>query len=163
VPIAPIAPEPRHLESTVAADRSTLLVSTRKGLFTVTGRGGDARITGASFVGDNVTLALADRRDGTWYAVLDHGHFGVKLHRSADRGATWTEIAVPAYPPRPEGLDQKDMWGNQIPWSLKSIWALEAAPDCSAPRTAAIRGRWSSRCGTTRCGRSGTAAAPTCP
>jgi hypothetical protein len=110
-------------------DHAPLLVSTRKGLFTVTGRGGDARITGASFVGDNVTLALVDRRDGTWYAVLDHGHFGVKLHRSSDRGATWTEIAAPAYPPRPEGLDEKDMWGRQIPWSLKSVWALEPALD----------------------------------
>ena len=33
-------------------------------------------------------------RDGAWYAALDHGHFGVKLHRSDDRGATWTEIAI---------------------------------------------------------------------
>ena len=73
---------------TVGADTDTLLVSTRKGLFTVTGRGAAARITGAAFVGDNVTLALADRRDGAWYAALDHGHFGVKVHRSDGRVAS---------------------------------------------------------------------------
>lgn len=113
----------------MGTDSSTFLASTRKGLFTIRGRGGDARIVGASFVGDNVTLATVDRRDGTWYAVLDHGHFGVKLHHSTDAGATWTEIAAPAYPPRPEGLDEKDMWGRPIPWSLKSVWALEPALD----------------------------------
>ena len=113
----------------VGTNDDTLLVSTRKGLFTVTGRGAAARVTAASFVGDNVTLALADARDGAWYAALDHGHFGVKLHRSEDRGASWTEIATPAYPPRPEGLDEKDMWGKQIPWSTKLIWALEPALD----------------------------------
>ena len=113
----------------MGTDNDTLLVSTRKGLFTVTGRGAAARVTAAAFVGDNVTLALADRRDGTWYAALDHGHFGVKVHRSDDRGANWTEIATPAYPPRPEGLDEKDMWGKQIPWSTKLIWALEPALD----------------------------------
>lgn len=113
----------------MAADNDTLLVSTRKGLFTITGRGAAARITGTAFVGDNVTLALADPRDGTWYAALDHGHFGVKVHRSDDRGATWTEVASPAYPPRPEGLDEKDLWGNQLPWSTKLVWALEPALD----------------------------------
>lgn len=107
----------------------TLLVSTRKGLFTITGKGAAARVTGASFVGDNVTLALVDPRDGAWYAALDHGHFGVKLHRSDDRGATWTEIASPAYPPRPADADDKDMWGKPIPWSTRLVWALEIAPD----------------------------------
>ena len=33
------------------------------------------------FLGDNVTLTLHDERDDTTYAALNHGHFGVKLHR----------------------------------------------------------------------------------
>lgn len=107
----------------------TWLVSTRKGLFTVDGRGDHARLTGASFVGDNVSLALADPRDGAWYAALDHGHFGAKLHRSDDRGATWTEIATPTYPPRPDDADDKDHTGRPIPWSTRLIWSLEIAPD----------------------------------
>lgn len=108
---------------------ATLLVSTRKGLFVVEGSGERAALTRALFVGDNVPLTLVDRRDGSWYAVLDHGHFGVKLHRSSDRGDSWTEIAVPAYPPKPEGFVDKDMWGREREWATKNIWALEPALD----------------------------------
>ncbi len=42
-------------------------------------------------------MVLDDRRDGTVYAALNLGHFGSKLHRSTDRGATWEELAVPSY------------------------------------------------------------------
>jgi hypothetical protein len=41
---------------------------------------------------------MIDGRDRAWYAGLDHGHFGVKLHRSDDHGTTWTELSYPAYP-----------------------------------------------------------------
>lgn len=104
-----------------------ILVGTRKGLFTVERDGGAWSITSAHFVGDPVPLVLTDPRDGAWYAALDHGHFGSKLHRSEDRGATWTEIACPAYPPKPEG--SADTGGDQreVPWSLKLIWELEHA------------------------------------
>jgi hypothetical protein len=108
---------------------STLLVSTRKGLFMIEGSGATAKIARAMFVGDNVSLSAVDRRDGSWYAVLDHGHFGIKLHRSSDRGETWTEITVPAYPPKPEGFIDKDMWGREREWATKNIWALEPALD----------------------------------
>lgn len=105
------------------------LVGTRKGLFEIEGAGAEARITRAHFVGDNVPLSLVDRRDGSVYAVLDHGHFGVKLHRSDDGGGHWEEIATPAYPPKPEGFEDKDMWGREREWATKNIWALEAALD----------------------------------
>lgn len=107
----------------------TLLIGTRKGLFIVEGSGKDARIERALFVGDNVPLTMVDRRDGAFYAVLDHGHFGVKLHRSDDHGETWIEVAIPAYPPKPEGLVDKDMWGKDREWATKNIWALEPALD----------------------------------
>ena len=64
----------------------TLLVSTRKGLFTVSRKAKQWEITAVDFLGDNVTLTLSDRRDGRRYAALDHGHFGVKLHRSTANG-----------------------------------------------------------------------------
>src|ERR1043166_7052173 len=98
----------------------SLLISTRKGLFVAEGSGKGAQVARAMFVGDNVALAMVDRRDGAWYAVLDHGHFG---------GETWREIAVPAYPPKPEGFVDKDMWGGDRAWATKNIWALEIAPD----------------------------------
>lgn len=76
-------------------DSNTLHIGTRKGFFVAEGSGRDARITGEHFVGDNVVLSSTGPRDGARYVVLDHGHFGIKLHRSDDHGATWTEIAVP--------------------------------------------------------------------
>jgi hypothetical protein len=54
-------------------------------------------VTSTHFLGSPVSAVMIDRRDGAWYAGLDHGHFGVKLHRSDDCGATWTEIAYPAH------------------------------------------------------------------
>ena len=102
----------------------TLLVSTRKGLFTVSRKARQWAIAAADFLGDNVTLTLADPRDGRRYAALDHGHFGAKLHRSTGTG--WEEIPAPVYPPKPEGLEENDMWGRPLPWSTVRIWALQA-------------------------------------
>src|SRR4030088_2448269 len=106
----------------------TLLVSTRKGLFTVSRQAGQWAITAVDFLGDNATTAPPAPRDGRRYAALDHGHFGVKLHRSTQDG--WEEIAAPAYPPKPDGYEEKDLWGRPLDWSTARIWALEAGgPD----------------------------------
>src|SRR3954452_24219436 len=70
-----------------------LWVATRKGLFTLERDRGRWAIGRASFLGDHVSMVLPDGRDGSVYAALDHGHFGVKLHRSRDGGETWQEIA----------------------------------------------------------------------
>ncbi len=106
---------------------SRLLVATRKGLFTVEdGAAGRWFIARSAFLGDNVSMVLADPRDGTVYAGLDHGHFGAKMHRSTDGGVGWEECAVPAYPPQPEGVQDQDGWGKPIPWKVVRVWALEA-------------------------------------
>jgi hypothetical protein len=102
----------------------TLLISTRKGLFTVSRRATGWEIVKADFLGDNVTLTLTDPRNGRTYVALDHGHFGVKVHRSTPDG--FEEIATPAYPPKPEGHEEKDMWGRPIEWTTTRIWALAA-------------------------------------
>jgi photosystem II stability/assembly factor-like uncharacterized protein len=74
-----------------------------------------------------VTATLYDRRDGALYAGLNLGHFGVKLHRSDDGGATWTELPAPAFP---EGLGGDAATAP----SVAQLWALAAAgPD--APGT----------------------------
>src|SRR5271155_2427795 len=102
----------------------TLLVSTRKGLFTVAFTGRRWDIVEVDFLGDNVILSLTDPRDGRTFAALDHGHFGVKLHRSTATG--WEEIAAPAYPPKPQDCEETDMWGRPLEWSTARVWALQA-------------------------------------
>jgi hypothetical protein len=104
-----------------------ILAATRKGLFTIERNGSRWAITRAAFLGDHLPMVLPDPRDGAVYAALDHGHFGSKLHRSRDDGNTWEEVAVPAYPPQPEGEVQVDMMGRTIPWKLLKVWALEAS------------------------------------
>lgn len=102
-----------------------LRIATRKGLFTAEKNESTWIITKADFLGDNVSLTLTDPRDGTLYAALDHGHFGVKLHRLTAGADDWEEIATPAYPEKPEGHEEFDMWGRPLPWSTVRIWALE--------------------------------------
>jgi hypothetical protein len=92
-----------------------LYVGTKKGLFVVD----NGRIGAPQFLGDPVSMVLPDR-GGTLYAALNLGHFGVKLHRSADGGKTWEEVAAPEYPPQPEGSEDK------TPWKLVQLWALES-------------------------------------
>jgi hypothetical protein len=116
----------RYREAELMTD--TLLVSTRKGLFTVSRTDGGWEIACGDFLGDNISITLTDKRDGRHYVALDHGHFGVKLHRSTANG--WEEIAVPTYPPKPEGYEENDMWGRPLNWSTTRIWALEpGGPD----------------------------------
>jgi hypothetical protein len=96
-----------------------LFVATRKGLFTITRSGGRWPLPEPAFLGDPVTAVLPDARDGTLYAALNLGHFGVKMRRSKDGGKTWGEHAVPSYPAEPEGAPQNP------PWKLVQVWTLE--------------------------------------
>ncbi|HET9293769.1 MAG TPA: hypothetical protein VFO06_05695, partial [Gemmatimonadales bacterium] len=108
---------------------SRLFVATRKGLFRLdeSDDGKGWAVTPPSFLGDPVTMVLPDRRDGMVYAAVGHGQFGVKLHRSRDGGDSWESCVAPAYPPKPEGVDDRDpMRGTPIPWNVEQIWALEA-------------------------------------
>lgn len=104
----------------------TLIASTRKGLFVLERSATGWSVARVSFLGDNATLALPDPRDGTWYAALDHGHFGAKLQRSDDRGQSWEEVDVPTYPEKPTDEDDGAS-GRPVPWTLQRIWALEGA------------------------------------
>ena len=97
-----------------------LYVGTRKGLLTYERRGDAWSMQATAFLGDPVTFVLEDGRDGTLYAALNLGHFGVKLHRSRDQGTSWQEIPAPAFPaadPAPEDTAPKGPSVFQI-WSL---------------------------------------------
>jgi photosystem II stability/assembly factor-like uncharacterized protein len=97
-------------------------VATRKGLFTLSRGAGDGwAITNSAFLGDPVTIVLDDPRDGTLYAALNLGHFGIKLRRSEDGGKTWEEASHPSFPQEPgDGLDATPSGP-----SVHQIWALE--------------------------------------
>ncbi|HVS98666.1 MAG TPA: hypothetical protein VHE54_19370 [Puia sp.] len=97
--------------------QSTLLLGTRKGLIAYHQSSARWEVENVSFEGQPVSIAYSDPRNGTWWACLDHGHWGVKLHRSRDRGATWQEVPAPAYP---EGEEVKD----GVPATTRYIWAM---------------------------------------
>jgi photosystem II stability/assembly factor-like uncharacterized protein len=90
----------------------TVLIATRKGLFQYDIGAATPTIVASHFLGSPVSTVMVDRRDGAWYAGLDHGHFGVKIHRSDDRGASWAELPYPAFP---EGESA----------STRLLWTLE--------------------------------------
>lgn len=100
-------------------------IGTRKGLFELTKNGG-WKISGPHFHSAPVTMTLCDPRDRKLYAALNHGHFGVKLHRSDDNGANWKELPTPAYPEKPADYPaETSMMGAPPPWKLVQIWSLE--------------------------------------
>jgi hypothetical protein len=110
--------------------RPRILAATRKGLFTLersaNGSPGAWGVRHVAFLGDHLPMVLADPRDNTIHAAIEHGHFGTKMQRSRDGGTTWQECAAPTYPPQPEGQVDLDPFRNQpIPWRLSKVWALE--------------------------------------
>lgn len=107
-------------------------VGTRKGFFTFERSGSGWKQAGWHFPGIQIPMFLADRRDGSLYVAVDHGHFGTKLHRSDDGGANWEELEPPIYPEKPDDVSEiLDPFRQvPVPWSLQKIWALEAGgPD----------------------------------
>ncbi len=98
--------------------KQTILLGTRKGFIAYRKTDNAWVLENFSFEGIPVSIAYADARNNTWWACLDHGHWGVKLHRSFDRGKTWQEMSAPAYP---EGEEIKD----GVPASTKYIWAMQ--------------------------------------
>ncbi len=97
-------------------DRAWL--ATRKGLFELRRSADQWTLSKPAFPGDPVSMMLPPDRDGTMFAALNLGHFGVKVHRSADAGRTWSEITTPVYPPQPEDAEGPA-------WKLVQIWSLE--------------------------------------
>jgi hypothetical protein len=94
-------------------------VATRKGLFELQSGGAGWTIARISFLGEPVSMLLPPQADGRMLAALNLGHFGVKVHASEDAGASWQEVATPAYPAQPEGAPGPA-------WKLAQIWSLEA-------------------------------------
>lgn len=101
----------------------TLQVATRKGLLSMRRSAQGWQLGRPHFPGEPVTQFAVDAARGDWYAALRLGHFGVKLKRSSDGGASWQDVAAPAFPPKPTEGPFKD---DATPWSVDLVWALEA-------------------------------------
>ena len=82
----------------MAIDPNSLILGTRKGLMQLSRTNGRWKVARESFRGQPVSYAISDERTGALWAGLDHGHWGTKLHRSTDGGATWRELTAPVYP-----------------------------------------------------------------
>ena len=97
-----------------------------------------------SFPGVAVTAALADARDGTLYAMLKHGHFGSKLHRSDDGGANLDRARRRRpFPPMPRvrrRCSRSGRWRPAAPTSRAGCGPARCRPGCSCPPTAASIG-----------------------
>lgn len=107
----------------VSSDLPVLLLSTRKGLVVARAHARGFRIDETvHFAGVPVEYAAVDPRTGHWFAALEHGHWGAKLHRSTDGGATWTELTPPKYP---EGEQHRNPWtGRTEAAVLTHIWVV---------------------------------------
>ncbi len=97
--------------------KNTLLLGTRKGLVIYKNINDNWEYQNTHFVGIPVSIAAADSRTGTWWAMLDHGHWGVKLHRSNDQGENWEELEAPKYP---DGFEIKE----GLAASTRYLWAF---------------------------------------
>ena len=77
---------------------TSILLGTRKGTFIVR-RSEDRwvpQLSGHAGAGSN--FVARDPNTGTLWAALGHGHWGAKLSRSTDDGATWEDAAQIKYP-----------------------------------------------------------------
>jgi photosystem II stability/assembly factor-like uncharacterized protein len=88
-----------------------VLLGTRKGLFLL--EGDDARreweLQGPFLTGWSVFHAVLDTRDGTIHAATNNEVYGATVHRSADRGATWTRSEDLGLP-EDSGLTLEKTW-----------------------------------------------------
>jgi hypothetical protein len=75
-----------------------ILVGTRKGTFFVEKVAGRWTPRLAGHAGAGVNFVARDPSTGTLWAALGHGHWGAKLSRSTDDGASWQDAPQIKYP-----------------------------------------------------------------
>lgn len=75
-----------------------VLLGTRKGTVIVERKSSGWQCRPIVHQGIPVCYAARDPRDGTLWAALDHGHWGPKLSRSRDNGASWEDVLSLKYP-----------------------------------------------------------------
>ncbi len=104
-----------------------ILVGTRKGTFAVEKTSGSfkPKLLGHSGVG--VNFVVRDPHTGTLWAALGHGHWGAKLSRSKDNGATWEDAFQIKYPEGARYLAPPDPSENADPDAPQQKFTFRAA------------------------------------
>ena len=110
----------------------TLLVATRKGLWTLAGDSARRqwKLAGPHFLGHIVHHALLDPRDGrTLLAAARTGHLGPTVFRSTDRGRTWKEATQPpAFKPDSGRTVDHTFWLTPGHASEPGVWYAGTSP-----------------------------------
>jgi photosystem II stability/assembly factor-like uncharacterized protein len=110
----------------------TLLVATRKGLWTLTSDPARRAFTlaGPRFLGHVVHHAVLDPRDGrTVLAAARTGHLGPTIFRSTDRGRRWIEAGrPPAFKPGSGRTVDHTFWLTPAPASQPGVWYAGTSP-----------------------------------
>src|ERR1700741_560379 len=120
-------------KAAAAAPRATtLLIATRKGLWTLTGDPARRKwkLGGPEFLGHIVHHAIKDPRDGkTLLAAARTGHLGPTVFRSTDRGRTWKEAArPPAFAPDAGRTVDHTFWLAPGHPSQPGVWFAGTSP-----------------------------------
>jgi photosystem II stability/assembly factor-like uncharacterized protein len=113
-----------------------VLVGTRKGAFVVEKTNGRWRPRLAGHGGMGVNFIARDPNTGALWAALGHGHWGAKLSRSDDDGATWADAPQIKYPegarhyvPPPPSEDGSDGGPVKLePATLLKLWVIAFGP-----------------------------------
>src|SRR6516162_6028350 len=110
-----------------------ILLGTRKGTLILDRKAGGWAPRPISHAGMSISYAARDPRDGTVWAAMDHAHWGPKLSRSKDGGATWENLSQIAYPKGARFVEQHLPTPGQAPddspptykaASLLKVWVL---------------------------------------
>jgi photosystem II stability/assembly factor-like uncharacterized protein len=111
-----------------------LLLGTRKGTLILDRRAGRWTPRPIAHAGLSISYAARDPRDGTLWVAMDHAHWGPKLSRSKDGGATWENLSQLAYPkgarfieqhlPLPGSDSARDRATTYKDAALLKVWVL---------------------------------------
>ena len=82
----------------VLAMSDQIILGTRKGTLLLDRKTGGWTPRPIAHAGMSISYAARDPRDGTLWVAMDHAHWGPKLSRSKDDGATWENLTQIAYP-----------------------------------------------------------------
>ncbi len=98
-------------------DGPRLLLGARKGVFVFTRRKQGWKLAAHAESGNPIPYVFHDARTNSTWCSIDHGHWGQKLARSRDHGATFEPVEAPKYAPDAEIKPGK-------PAVLRYLWCL---------------------------------------